>query len=53
MLKVSNYGRCQYDKNVQEGTKLLMEAVLAGDTTARRILDLHKSTTRPDDDTAQ
>jgi eukaryotic-like serine/threonine-protein kinase len=53
MLKVSNYGRCQYQKDVQQGTKLLMEAVLAGDTTARRILDLHKTTTRPDSDTTQ
>ena len=38
-----------------EGTKLLMEAILSGDTTARRILDLHKTTTglTNDDDTAQ
>ena len=53
MLKVSNYDRCKYNKDVTEGTKLLMEAVLSGDTTARRILDLHKSTTKPDTDTAQ
>lgn len=53
MLKVSNYSRCKYDKNVTEGTKLLMEAVLSGDTTARRILDIHKSTTRSEADTTQ
>ena len=46
MLKVSNYDRCQYEKDVTNGTKLLMEAVLSGDTTARRILDLYKSTNR-------
>ena len=55
ILKVSNYDRCQYQKNMGEGTKLLMEAILSGDTTARRILDLHKTTTGliNDDDTAQ
>jgi serine/threonine-protein kinase len=53
MLKVSNYGRCQYERDVQQGTRLLMEAVLSGDTTARRIMDLYKTTTRSDDDTAQ
>ena len=46
MLKVSNYDRCQYEKDITNGTKLLMEAVLSGDTTARRILDLYKSTNR-------
>jgi serine/threonine protein kinase len=48
MLKVSNYDRCQYEKDITNGTKLLMEAVLSGDTTARRILDLYKSTNRDD-----
>jgi eukaryotic-like serine/threonine-protein kinase len=49
MLRVSNYDRCQYEKDLTQGTKLLMEAVLSGDTTARRILDLHKSTNREED----
>jgi serine/threonine-protein kinase len=49
MLKVSNYDRCQYEKDLTQGTKLLMEAVLSGDTTARRILDLHKSTNKEED----
>jgi serine/threonine-protein kinase len=49
MLKVSNYDCCQYEKDLTQGTKLLMEAVLSGDTTARRILDLHKSTNREED----
>ena len=49
ILKVSNYDRCEYKKDVVQGTKLLMEAVLSGDTTARRILDLHKSTNREED----
>lgn len=46
IIKVSNYDRCEYKKDIIQGTKLLMEAVLSGDTTARRILDLHKSTNR-------
>jgi serine/threonine-protein kinase len=49
MLKVSNYGKCQYQKDVPEGTRLLMEAVLSGDTTARRILDLHNATNREEE----
>jgi serine/threonine-protein kinase len=49
ILKVSNYDRCQYEKDLGQGTKLLMEAVLSGDTTARRILDLHKSTNREEE----
>ena len=52
MLRVSNYDRCQYQKDVVNGTKLLMEAVLSGDTTARRILNLHQArnsqSTEPD-----
>ena len=49
ILKVSNYDRCEYQKDAVQGTKLLMEAILSGDTTARRILDLHNSTTRNND----
>ncbi len=43
IIRVSNYDRCNYQKDVIAGTKLLMEAVLSGDTTARRILNLHQS----------
>lgn len=43
IIRVSNYDRCEYHKDVVSGTKLLMEAVLSGDTTARRILNLHQS----------
>lgn len=43
IIRVSNYDRCEYQKDVVTGTKLLMEAVLSGDTTARRILNLHQS----------
>lgn len=50
MLKVSNYDRCKYEKDISGGTKLLMEAVLSGDTTARRILDLHRTTTKEPED---
>jgi len=39
VLQISNYEGCQYERNVFKGTKLLMEAVTGGDTTARRLLD--------------
>lgn len=42
VLQVSNYDRCPHEKNVARGTKLLMEAVLAGDTSANKWLQLHQ-----------
>jgi eukaryotic-like serine/threonine-protein kinase len=45
VLNVSNYDRCEYEKDIVKGTKLLMQAVLAGDTTASRILEMHKENT--------
>ncbi len=39
VLRISNYNHCEYEKSVFKGSKLLMEAVLAGDSTAKRILD--------------
>ena len=42
VLKASNYNNCRYEKNVVRGTRLLMEAVFAGDSTAQKILDKHK-----------
>jgi serine/threonine protein kinase len=42
VLQVSNYDRCPHEKNVLRGSKLLMEAVLAGDTTAGKWLEQHK-----------
>ena len=35
----NNYDRCNFIKNVNQGSKLLMEAMLTGDTSARRMLD--------------
>ncbi len=37
ILQINNYEQCTYDRNVFKGSKLLMEAVLAGDTTAKRL----------------
>jgi serine/threonine-protein kinase len=42
VLQVSNYDRCRHEKNMARGTKLLMEAVLAGDSTAGRWLEQHR-----------
>lgn len=39
VLQINEYEQCQYERNVYKGSKLLMEAVTGGDTTAQRILD--------------
>jgi serine/threonine-protein kinase len=39
VLKINEYDKCQYERNVYKGSKLLAEAMLAGDTTAKRLLD--------------
>jgi len=39
VLQLNDYELCEYDRNVFKGTKLLMEAVLNGDSTAQKILD--------------
>jgi serine/threonine-protein kinase len=39
VLQTQNYHHCTYDKNVFKGSKLLMEAVLEGDTTASRLME--------------
>lgn len=42
VLQMANYDRCPHEKNILRGSKLLMEAVLAGDSTASKWLKLHK-----------
>lgn len=39
VLQLRNYETCQYEKDVFKGSKLLMEAVIEGDTTAKRLLE--------------
>ncbi|HYH16544.1 MAG TPA: serine/threonine-protein kinase [Flavisolibacter sp.] len=39
VLQLRNYETCQYEKNVFRGSKLLMEAVVEGDTSAKRIME--------------
>ena len=39
LLQINGYENCSYDRNVFKGTKLLYEAVTAGDTTAQRLID--------------
>jgi serine/threonine protein kinase len=39
VLKVSNYDRCQYEKDVIKGTQLLIQASALGDSTARHLLE--------------
>ena len=48
VLQINNYDQCNYDRNVFKGSKLLMEAVIAGDTTAKRLseeLDINSEPT--------
>jgi serine/threonine-protein kinase len=39
ILQINNYENCSYERNVFKGTRLLMEAVLAGDSTAKRLVE--------------
>lgn len=39
ILQINGYDMCQYERNVYKGSQLLTEAMMAGDTTARRLLD--------------
>jgi serine/threonine-protein kinase len=39
VLQINEYDKCQYERNVFKGSKLLAEAMIAGDTTAKRLLD--------------
>ncbi len=39
VLLQNNYDRCNFIKDVNKGSKLLMEVMVIGDTTARRLLD--------------
>jgi len=46
VLQINEYDKCEYERNVFKGSKLLSEAMLAGDTTAKRLLDdlnMHKA----------
>ena len=39
ILQMNDYERCPVERDVYRGSRLLMEAVAAGDSTARRMLD--------------
>lgn len=39
VLRINEYDGCNYERNVFKGSRLLMEAMMAGDSTARRLLD--------------
>jgi serine/threonine-protein kinase len=39
ILEINNYENCSYKRDVFKGTKLLTESMLAGDTSAKRLLD--------------
>lgn len=39
ILQINSYDHCNYEKDLIKGTRLLVQAVSAGDTTAKRLLD--------------
>lgn len=39
VLRVAKYNRCSYDRDIVRGTRLLMQAISAGDSTASEILN--------------
>ena len=39
VLGASNYDRCSYEKNVTKGIQYLIQAIRAGDSTAKSIMD--------------
>ncbi len=52
ILEINNYDNCSYKRDVYKGTRLLTESMLAGDTSAKRLIDeLNIRQTFQDDDT--
>jgi serine/threonine-protein kinase len=47
VLQLNNYHHCAYEKNMLKGSKLLMEAVLQGDTAAKKMIDELKLPQQP------
>ena len=39
ILRINEYHHCEYEKDYQKGSRLLVQAVAEGDTTAKRLLD--------------
>ncbi len=42
VLRLSHYDRCSYEKNFIKGSQLLLEAMMAGDSTAGKMLEQSK-----------
>lgn len=53
VLRINEYDMCQYERNVFKGSKLLAEAMMAGDTTSKRLLDELNRTKQDSVTTAQ
>ena len=46
VLQINGYDNCKYEKDFQKGSRLLIQAVAEGDTTAKRLLDeINRKTT--------
>lgn len=54
ILRIRKYDRCTYDRDIIKGTRLLMQAVSEGDSTANEILtDFNKDNAGPEADSLQ
>ncbi|MGZ5135089.1 MAG: protein kinase domain-containing protein [Flavitalea sp.] len=49
VLEINGYNHCKYEKDYQKGSRLLIQAVAEGDTTAKRLLDEINRKLTPDD----
>ena len=49
ILQINGYNHCQYEKDYQKGSRLLIQAVAEGDTTAKRLLDEINRKLSPED----
>ncbi len=52
VLAINDYDQCAYDRDLFKGSKLMMEAVLAGDSVARRLVDELNISTPPNEEEA-
>ncbi len=48
VMAITNYDRCPHEKNIVRGSKLLLQAMLAGDSAAGKWLQFHKEETAAD-----
>lgn len=53
VLRMSKYNRCTYERNIVKGTRLIMQAISEGDSTANDILTDFNNDQNKEEDTLQ